>query len=146
MYIDNSFPPPRISLSILLLYAVSKRILVYAYFAPQNPGSRFDRVPVDNASIVARLDGDDSGKASLGIIRFVPISSPSSFRVLLRRLLTLVSVPLLLLFQPIPRQFLRSRIVEQSNRLLRRNRRIWENIVIGSNSATLLLAEDLTGT
>lgn len=31
----------------------------------------------DNASIVARLDGNDSGEASLGIIRFVPISSPS---------------------------------------------------------------------
>lgn len=35
------------------------------------------RSSVDNASIVARLDGDDSGEAPFGIIRFVPISSPS---------------------------------------------------------------------
>lgn len=35
------------------------------------------RIFPDNASIVARLARDDSGEASLGIIRFVPISSPS---------------------------------------------------------------------
>lgn len=54
----------------------------------------------DNASIVARLDGDDSGEASLGIIRFVPISSPSrllsafsfvDYYHLCRRLLLLLS-------------------------------------------------------
>lgn len=58
----------------------------------------------DNASIVARLDGDDSGEASLGIIRFVPISSPSRLpsAFLLRRLLPLVPLLLLLLFQSLP--------------------------------------------
>jgi len=51
---------------------------VYSICLLRSTGSSsIRRTSVDNASIVARLDGDDSGKASLGIIRFVPISSPS---------------------------------------------------------------------
>jgi len=61
-----------LSLSLPLFHVWSANL--HAYFT-QNP--RLDSPsPVDNASIVARLDGKDSGEASLRIIRFVPISSP----------------------------------------------------------------------
>lgn len=78
MYIGNPLLPPLLSSYFL---PPSRRTSV----GKRTPGMlaslrriQLDsRSSVDNASIVARLDGDDSGEAPLGIIRFVPISSPS---------------------------------------------------------------------
>lgn len=76
MYIGNrSFSLPHSPFSLLLLYAMGKR--TPGMLASLRRIQLDSQSSVDNASIVARLDGDDSGEASLGIIRFVPISSPS---------------------------------------------------------------------
>jgi len=124
--------------------ATDKRIPGYAYFAPQNLTS-----PIMQASLLVSMETIQVRLRLelFGLYQFRAISF--SLRILLRTATTCAATTSTFIPVTIPTYpplWASSYVTEQSYRLLRRNRRIWENMVIGSNSATLLPAENLAGT